>query len=379
MATSKEITAFINSLGKLAVAESVGRGADGYVLPSVCIAQASLETGWGTSSLMTKANAYFGIKAGSSWTGKVYSASTKEVYDGVEQTTTATFRAYDSKADSVKDYYDLICSLSRYADAVSYPGNEKTARQTITAIHEGGYATDPDYISKVLTIVSSHSLTDWDKLVTADLTSYRDGIVEIAIGELGNAEPSGDDKYIEYYNEVTDAGFALTVAWCAIFVTYCARHAEIPTTSIPNFASCHLGVEWFKKANAWKDRDGYTPQKGDIIFFLWEGDSISHHVGIVEKIVDNNVHTIEGNKSDSVARRTYSMSDPEILGYGVYADGYGDYDYNGTTGGTVPDYDSETPSNTVIGSLPYSSYKLVEEDPSYTLSTALYKLLPLED
>ena len=103
MATKDQVNAFIAKLAAIARKEYLTR--DKWVLPSVCIAQAALETGWGTSGLMTKANAFFGIKAGSSWKGKVYSSKTNECYDGKTYTQiTAAFRAYDSLEESVADY-----------------------------------------------------------------------------------------------------------------------------------------------------------------------------------------------------------------------------------------------------------------------------------
>lgn len=171
MATAAEISNFIELLGGLAVAESNRRIAagQGFILPSVCIAQSALETGWGTSGLMTRANAFFGIKAGGSWTGSVYSASTWEVANGVEYNTTANFRAYGSLEESVADYYDLITSLSRYANAVSYGSDSTkwlTARETITAIHAGGYATDTLYVQKIMNTIDARGLTDYDALIT---------------------------------------------------------------------------------------------------------------------------------------------------------------------------------------------------------------------
>ena len=159
---------FFNTLGNLAVAESNRRIASGskYVLPSVCIAQSALETGYGASDLMTKANAFFGIKAGGSWTGKSFSANTKEVYDGVEHNVVANFRAYDSLEDSVADYYDLIINASRYANALStYPDDIKGADETLIAIWKAGYATDELYDTKVLPIIHDNNLTEFDKLV----------------------------------------------------------------------------------------------------------------------------------------------------------------------------------------------------------------------
>jgi hypothetical protein len=163
MATKEQVVSFIEQLAALARAEYMNR--EKWVLPSVCIAQAALETGWGTSGLMIKANAYFGIKAGSSWKGKVYSSKTKECYDGVNYTSiTDTFRAYDSVKDSVADYYDLICKSARYAGAVNNPD----AESTITAIKNGGYATSPTYIKNVMNIVDTYNLTRYD---TRDIVS----------------------------------------------------------------------------------------------------------------------------------------------------------------------------------------------------------------
>lgn len=168
MATETEITTFINTLGNLAVAESNRRIANGekFVLPSVCIAQSAQETGWGDSGLMTKANAYFGIKAGGSWTGKVYTADTWEVAEGEAYNTTANFRAYDSLKDSVADYYSLIINNSRYSKGLStYPDDIKTAYDTIYEIWAGGYATDENYVQSVYSIITSRDLTQWDSKV----------------------------------------------------------------------------------------------------------------------------------------------------------------------------------------------------------------------
>ena len=116
-----------------------------------CITQAALETGWGSSSLMINAHALFGIKATKAWKGKVFSASTKEVYSGIEQTTKACFRAYDTIADSIRDYFKLISS-KRYSKALSATNVVKA----LTIITSSGYATDPNYLKKCLEIYESY-------------------------------------------------------------------------------------------------------------------------------------------------------------------------------------------------------------------------------
>ena len=134
---------------------------------SVVIAQAILETGFGSSSLMMKANAIFGIKATKSWKGKVYNSKTKECYDGVSMTDVqACFRAYDSLDDSVRDYFKLITGSKRYEGAL----NQISAFECIKAIKNGGYATDPKYVDSVMKLITTNNLTVYDKQVPVNNT-----------------------------------------------------------------------------------------------------------------------------------------------------------------------------------------------------------------
>ena len=104
---------FIPTIAPLVVAENQRRG--NPLFSSVVIAQAICESGWGQSTIMMKANAIFGIKASSSWKGKVYNANTQECYDGVNYTNiTACFRAYENLQESISDYFDLITISERY-------------------------------------------------------------------------------------------------------------------------------------------------------------------------------------------------------------------------------------------------------------------------
>lgn len=137
--------------------------ADTRILPSLTIAQAILESGWGNSGLTIRANALFGIKAGKSWKGKVYSAKTQECYDGVNFVSeTAVFRAYDSWAESVQDHTEFLCGLKRYAKVVG----EKDYRKACEAIQAAGYATDPTYANKLVSLIVRHGLTKYDPAAT---------------------------------------------------------------------------------------------------------------------------------------------------------------------------------------------------------------------
>jgi cell wall-associated NlpC family hydrolase len=133
-------------------------------------------------------------------------------------------------------------------------------------------------------------------------------IVEVAASQIGNA---GGAPYWSWY------GFSGRVEWCACFVSWCAAETGyLDAGRIPRFSYCPSGIAWFQDAGQWQDR-GYMPQPGDIIFFDWQGDGESDHVGIVEYVESGYVHTIEGNSSDTVNRQTYSISSSVIVGYGL--------------------------------------------------------------
>ena len=133
-------------------------------------------------------------------------------------------------------------------------------------------------------------------------------MIEIADMQIGNI---GGESYWSWY------GFTNRVEWCACFVSWVADQCGyIDAGIIPRFALCDNGISWFKNNGQWQD-GGYNPNPGDIIFFDWNIDGISDHVGIVERIESNFVHTIEGNTCDSVARRSYTLSSNRIIGYGT--------------------------------------------------------------
>lgn len=129
----------------------------GYAQYATCVAQACCESNYGQSSIMSKANAYFGIKANKTWTnnkdygGLVYNSKTKECYDGRSYTNiNACFRAYRTRLDSVRNYFDLL-EGKRYRESLKATSVE----QCITIIKMGGYATSPTYISTILKFYNS--------------------------------------------------------------------------------------------------------------------------------------------------------------------------------------------------------------------------------
>lgn len=135
-------------------------------------------------------------------------------------------------------------------------------------------------------------------------------IVEVALTQLGN---EGGQPYWSWY------GFEGRVEWCACYVSWCADQCGyIESGIIPKFAGCVDGANWFKGNGQWQDRN-YEPQAGDIIFFDWEGDGETDHVGIVEKCENGVVYTVEGNSGDACRQNQYTVGSSSIYGYGVPA------------------------------------------------------------
>lgn len=140
-------------------------------------------------------------------------------------------------------------------------------------------------------------------------------IVTVALSQIGNVSGA---PYWSWY------GFNSRVEWCACFVSWCANECGyIDAGVIPKFAGCVWGVEWFRDRGLWQD-NSYEPRPGDIIFFDWDNkgssgsqDGESDHVGIVEKVENGTVYTIEGNSGDSCRENHYAVGYYEILGYGV--------------------------------------------------------------
>ena len=137
-------------------------------------------------------------------------------------------------------------------------------------------------------------------------------IVEVARSQIGNI---GGQPYWSWY------GFGSRVEWCACFVSWCANECGyIENGIIPKYAYCPTGADWFKDRGQWAERD-ITPEPGMIIFFDWarggRQDGETDHTGIVEKVENGRVYTIEGNSGNACRERSYPLGWYEIYGYGI--------------------------------------------------------------
>lgn len=147
--------AFIDSIknGAMQLWEKFG------ILPSVAIGQAALESAWGRSGLATEYKNLFGIKG--SYKGNSAMLDTWEVYDGKRYDIKDGFRVYPDWNTSILDYGVFLTVNSRYKNALGITDYKKQIR----AIHSAGYATDPEYANKVISIIEYNRLYELDKKV----------------------------------------------------------------------------------------------------------------------------------------------------------------------------------------------------------------------
>lgn len=155
-----------------------------------------------------------------------------------------------------------------------------------------------------------------------------DSILDIAKSYIGIAEGSAKhSEIISYYNKARYAdAYKMTMndPWCAAFVVACFARANCADL-VPCVASCDQMISYFKKWNRFHKMSEGTIVRGDILFYDWNSDGGSDHVGIVSNNNMGLLQVIEGNKSDSVGYRNIRIGDPTIVGVGRPA-------YNGDSG-----------------------------------------------
>lgn len=163
--------------------------------------------------------------------------------------------------------------------------------------------------NEIAELLKDEYLAMWSQVLYG--TSGNSDIVEVARSQLGNV---GGQPFWSWY------GFTSRVEWCACFVSWCANECGyIEKGIIPKFSGCEAeGVAWFQACGLWQEA-GYVPKSGDIIFFDWadKHDGKADHVGIVDKVENGRVYTIEGNSHDECKQRDYDINSSEIRGYGV--------------------------------------------------------------
>ena len=171
------------------------------------------------------------------------------------------------------------------------------------------YGFNEDQREQMAELLADENNSLWSQVLYG-ITGGDGEIVTVALSQVGNV---GGEPYWSWY------GFGSRVEWCACFVSWCANECGyIEAGVIPKFAGCVQGSQWFKDRGLWQNSN-FEPSAGQIIFFDWEGDGLTDHVGIVERVENGTVYTVEGNSGDACRQNSYSIGSSVIYGYGIPA------------------------------------------------------------
>ena len=192
--------------------------------------------------------------------------------------------------------------------------SHKTAEQQATAL-----SFNVKQLAEMRELLDVKNASLWAQILKG-VGSGSNELVELALSQLGN---KGGEKYWKW------AGSKKRISWCALFVSWCADKTGLRKAGkIPYFSFVGDGVHWFKTKGKWikgsdVNKSNYDKliRPGMIIFFDWEEngkrDGHGDHVGIVTKVTNGRIYTVEGNCDDAVRQNSYPANSKSILGFGI--------------------------------------------------------------
>ena len=161
---------------------------------------------------------------------------------------------------------------------------------------------------------------DWEASLPAELSGvYAEDVLAIAKSQLGYAESANNYTVVEGETKgYTRYGAWYGIPygdWCAMYASFCYHYAGVE--GVPLHCNCPAWINELKELGLFHGEDDYVPGPGDLIFFDWNANGESDHVGLVTEVDGDTVKTIEGNSADSVRYESYALSDNRIQGYGA--------------------------------------------------------------
>ncbi|WP_418752092.1 SpaA isopeptide-forming pilin-related protein [Frisingicoccus sp.] len=191
----------------------------------------------------------------------------------------------------------LICTKEEHIHSVQCYSNPKADVETQAAWEQtmADVKLSGDWSEDLITIAKSQ-------------LGYHESKANYMISEQN--EVKGYSRYGAWYGDAYGD-------WSAMFVSFCLRYAQIPSEQFVSEDDCGEWITRLANAGMYQSAGGYTPVAGDIVFIDYDENGAVDHVGIVETVNDKEIGTIEGDSEDSVCRRTYSLTDVKLLGYGV--------------------------------------------------------------
>ena len=188
--------------------------------------------------------------------------------------------------------------------------NHKTAAQEASTLH-----FNAQQLAQLNELLDVKNASLWAEILRG-IGLGSNELVNLALSQLGN---KGGEKYWRW------AGLSSRCEWCALFVSWCGDKTGLRAAGqIPYFSFVSDGVSFYKNKGKWIDGSEVNTsnydkliQPGMIIFFDWEPDGKPNHVGIVTKVENGRIYTVEGNSSDAVREKNYTANSNHIFGFGI--------------------------------------------------------------
>ena len=205
---------------------------------------------------------------------------------------------------------------------------ELTATLTVT---DALGNTDTSTCTIPVALTTEGDASAWAQKAVIRLSGvWPEDLLEVARTQIGYTESSvnfivRDDGTTQGYTLYGDWYGMPYEEWCAMFASFCLENAGVPEGEFPRSAGCDRWISDLRYYGLYAEADEYAPQAGDLIFFDWDGDGSSDHVGIVTGATETELTTIEGNSGRTVREKTYAINDTQIMGYGLVNVAYADY------------------------------------------------------
>ena len=211
--------------------------------------------------------------------------------------------------------------VDEHGEVIEVPVEKEITTLYITVSHltademAARYGLSENQKDMMRTLLSDEYRSLWGAVLYG-IKSGETAIIEVAATQIGNV---GGEPYWSMF------GFTSRIAWCACFVSWCGNECGyIENGIMPYSIGCVPSMNWYKERGQWIDGNE-EPLPGMIIFYDWDDpdgefgpqDGKPDHTGIVEKVVDGVIWTIEGNSGDSCRRNQHPVGEYVIMGYGV--------------------------------------------------------------
>ncbi|MBQ9198498.1 MAG: CHAP domain-containing protein [Clostridia bacterium] len=239
---------------------------------------------------------------------------------GGQQPFEIRFRVYlnDKCVHSIEGYCNEGCTMHYM------PKKAGTYRMELTIADQSHDSTVLTSKIQVSPIPRYEYPETWEAtLKDVELTgNLQDDMLAVAKSQLGYDDDNafimrdGGKHFYSRYGEWYGAPFA---EWCVIYLSFCAHYANVPETVFPPESNAKNLMDYTAEAGGFHPKgDGYTPQKGDIIFLDYMGQGIPTHAGFVDDYADGVVYTVEGNTSQGVVEKEYALDYESLIGFGSF-------------------------------------------------------------